>query len=154
MQLFQEVRFFLERHVRFGPIADILTSVGWAKHRTMGQLDIRLGSIRKIEFRRPRAWRRFEAALGAASRMAAGASGRTQTGRTMIDTKCRDIRFGSKTFRSAITVSDKMGRLNTPFMDLTTCSRVCLPQGDKQGSNVQTREQRTCVKRSWVQQVP
>jgi hypothetical protein len=23
-----------------------------------------------------------------------------------------------------------------PFMDLTTCSRVCSPQGDKQGSNV------------------
>ena len=50
MQLFQEVRFFLERHVRFGPIADILTSVGWAKHRTMGQLDIRLGLSGKSNF--------------------------------------------------------------------------------------------------------
>jgi|RhiMetdeSRZDD1v2_1073273.scaffolds.fasta_scaffold2066510_1 hypothetical protein len=40
-------------------------------------------------------WRRFEAALGVASRTAAGASGRTQTGWMMIDTRCRDVRFGS-----------------------------------------------------------
>jgi hypothetical protein len=39
------------------------------------------------------------------------------------------------------------GTAEHPFMDLTMGSRVC-------STGRQTREQRTCVKRSWVQQVP
>jgi hypothetical protein len=48
-----------------------------------------------------RALPRFVAAPGVSSRTTAGASGRTQAGRMMINTGCRDVRFGPLRGKSA-----------------------------------------------------